>query len=134
MNKNLYEILGVSENAGKDEIKKAFHKLAHKYHPDRPDGDEAKFKEINEAYQTLSNDQKRQQYDSYRKFGGNQGFSGNQNYSGFSGFENFSQGFDFGDIFSEFFSQGKRTSQYNKDILVQINISLKEADSGVKKQ
>jgi molecular chaperone DnaJ len=133
MNKNLYEILGVSENATKNEIKKAFHKLAHKYHPDRPDGDETKFKEINEAYQTLSNDQKRQQYDSYRKFGGNQGFSSNQNYSGFSGFENFSQGFDFGDIFSEFFNQGKKTSQYNKDILFQLNISLKEADSGVSK-
>ncbi|MDD4122970.1 MAG: DnaJ C-terminal domain-containing protein [Candidatus Pacebacteria bacterium] len=134
MNKDLYTTLGVSESATTDEIKKAFHKLAHKYHPDRPDGDEAKFKEINEAYQILSNEKKRQQYDSYRKFGGQQGFNSSQGFSGFSGFENFTQGFDFGDIFSEFFNQGQsRRRNQNKDILVEIEISLKEADMGVSK-
>src|SRR3954470_17181627 len=59
-----YEILGITKGASQDEIKKAFHKLAHKYHPDKG-GDEAKFKEINEAYQVLSDAQKRQQYDQF---------------------------------------------------------------------
>jgi len=57
-----YELLGVAKNATQDEIKKAFHRLAHKYHPDKG-GDEKKFKELNEAYQVLSDAQKRQQYD-----------------------------------------------------------------------
>ena len=59
-----YEVLGVTKSASQDEIKKAFHKLAHKYHPDKG-GDEKKFKEINEAYQVLSDAQKRQQYDQF---------------------------------------------------------------------
>src|SRR3981081_1193626 len=61
-----YEILGVTKQASQEEIKKAFHKLAHKYHPDKG-GDEKKFKEINEAYQVLSDAQKRQQYDQFGK-------------------------------------------------------------------
>jgi len=61
---NYYEILGVAKTASQDEIKKAFHKLAHKHHPDKG-GDESKFKEINEAYQVLSDSQKRQQYDQF---------------------------------------------------------------------
>ena len=65
MAKNYYEILGVDKTASKDEIKKAFRKLAHKYHPDKKDGDADKFKEINEAYTVLSDDQKRQQYDTF---------------------------------------------------------------------
>ena len=63
--KNFYEILGVDKKASKDEIKKAFRTLAHKYHPDKKGGDAEKFKEINEAYTVLSDDQKRQQYDMY---------------------------------------------------------------------
>ena len=59
-----YELLGVSKSASQEEIKKAFHKLAHKYHPDKG-GDEKKFKVINEAYQVLSDTQKRQQYDQF---------------------------------------------------------------------
>ena len=66
-NKNYYDILGVSEEAGEDEIKKAFRKLAVKHHPDKW-GDSEKFKEINEAYQVLSDKQKKQQYDAYRKW------------------------------------------------------------------
>src|SRR2546430_1206587 len=64
-----YEVLGITKGASQDEIKKAFHKLAHKYHPDKG-GDEKKFKEINEAYQVLSNAEKRQQYDQFGQVGG----------------------------------------------------------------
>ncbi|MEK7635435.1 MAG: DnaJ domain-containing protein, partial [Patescibacteria group bacterium] len=63
--KNYYDILGIDKKASKDEIKKAFRTLAHKYHPDKKGGDTEKFKEINEAYTVLSDDQKRQQYDMY---------------------------------------------------------------------
>jgi molecular chaperone DnaJ len=98
MGKDYYNILGIEKGASKDEIKKAFHKLAHKYHPDKSGGDEAKFKEVNEAYQVLSDDQKRAQYDQFGTNG--PGFGG-----GFDGFD-FSQytqqgdfGFDLGDMF-----------------------------------
>jgi DnaJ-class molecular chaperone len=74
MSKDYYNLLGVNKNASKEEIKLAFRKLAHKYHPDKKDGNEAKFKEVNEAYQTLSDDKKRAQYDQfgagYQNFGG----------------------------------------------------------------
>jgi 23S rRNA (pseudouridine1915-N3)-methyltransferase len=59
MSKNYYDILGVSKSASQDEIKKAYRKLAHKHHPDKPNGDEEKFKEINEAYQVISDDKKK---------------------------------------------------------------------------
>ena len=62
MAKNYYDILGVDKNASKDEVKKAFYKLASKYHPDKKGGDEAKFKEVNEAYQVLSDEKKRKEY------------------------------------------------------------------------
>ncbi|MDP3993671.1 MAG: DnaJ domain-containing protein, partial [bacterium] len=77
MAKNYYETLGVSKDASADEIKKAFRKQAHVHHPDNEGGDEAKFKEINEAYQILSNEQKRKQYDQHgdAAFSG-QGFGG----------------------------------------------------------
>ena len=65
MSKDYYKILGVEKTAQTDEIKKAFRKLAHKYHPDKKTGDEAKFKEVNEAYQVLADEKKRQQYDQY---------------------------------------------------------------------
>ena len=68
-----YEILGVSKSASEDEIKKAFRKLAHKYHPDKAGGDEKKFKEINEAYQVLSDKNKRSQYDRFGKTFSDQG-------------------------------------------------------------
>ena len=77
-NKDYYEILGVGKSSTKEEIKKAFHKMAHKYHPDKKEGDEAKFKEVNEAYQTLSDDQKRAQYDQFGSAGPQGGFGGGQ--------------------------------------------------------
>ena len=63
--RDYYEVLGVSKGASEDEIKKAFRKLAVKYHPDKAGGDEAKFKEINEAYEVLKDKQKRQRYDQF---------------------------------------------------------------------
>ena len=115
--KNYYELLGVAKNASKEEIKKAFYKLAAKYHPDKKGGDEAKFKEVNEAYQVLSNDQKRKEYDTYgQAFSGagsqgGAGFGQGQGFGGFdfSGFQGFNQGdfqdmeFDLGDIFGDIF-------------------------------
>ena len=70
--KNYYDILGVSEDASSDQIKKAFKEIAKKEHPDRG-GNEARFKEANEAYDTLKNSQKRHDYDTMRKFGGTKG-------------------------------------------------------------
>jgi DnaJ-class molecular chaperone len=96
MGKNYYDILGVSENASQEEIKKAFRNLAKKYHPDRNKGDktaEAKFKEISEAYETLSDPKKRQEYDTMRKYGA---FAGAGQSGGFSG-----SGFDFSDFFRQ---------------------------------
>jgi len=126
-----YEILQVSKTASKAEIKKAYRKLAMKYHPDKnPDDKEAEemFKKINEAYEVLSNEDKRALYDQYGKAGldGHMGSSG-----GFSGFE---------DIFEEFFGFGGRSSKpqrrtpYNLDILIEVEIDFKEAVFGVKKE
>jgi len=95
MNKEYYKILGIDKNASKDEIKQAYRKLAHQYHPDKKGGDEKKFKEINEAYQVLSDDNKRRQYDQFgTTFEGFQGAPGWQDFSG--------QGVNFEDLFSAF--------------------------------
>ncbi len=141
MSKDYYETLGVNKSASKDEIKKAFHKMAHKYHPDKNKGDDSKFKEVNEAYQTLSDDQKRAQYD---RFGsaGPQGFSGGQGggFGGFdfSGFQNgngveFDMG-DLGDIFGDFFGGGggrRGGVKRGRDISTEIDLSFEESIFGV---
>ena len=105
--KDYYEILGVSRKASQDEIKKAFRKYALKYHPDRNKSSEAqeKFKEINEAYQVLSDPEKRSIYDQYGHAGINSNFN-----KGFEGFEGFS---GFGDIFDSFFG-GSSSSRVSK--------------------
>ena len=77
MKKNYYDILGVSKNASQDEIKKAFRSLSKKYHPDKNGGDDSKFKEINEAYDTLGDETKRKQYDNPNPFGDFGGFGSN---------------------------------------------------------
>ena len=93
MSKDYYKILGVNKSATKDEIKKAFYKLAHQHHPDKNGGDDKKFKEVNEAYQVLSDDKKRTHYD---QFGTNPGAGGNPG-AGYSygGQGNPFEGFDF---------------------------------------
>lgn len=149
MSNDYYQILGVSKGASDDEIKKAYRKLAHKYHPDKAGGDEAKFKEINEAYQVLSDKSKRQQYDQFgqtfdqsassadrgRGFGG-WDFSGFQGFGGQAGGFSSQGGFgdeeDLQDIFSNFFGQsrGGRRKKRGKDIQVDVEISFEEMITG----
>ena len=142
--KDYYEILGVSKSASKEELKKAFHKAAHKYHPDKNGGDDVKFKEANEAYQVLSDDTKRANYDRF----GSADFNGTGS-GGFGGFDGFSQGgFDFnggfdmgdlGDIFGDFFGGGMRGRQSGRatkkgrDIATEITLDFKDAIFGVQK-
>ena len=129
--KDYYKILGVERGASKDDVKKAFRKLAHKYHPDKG-GDESKFKELNEAYSILSDDKKRAEYDSYGRTFGNAGFD-----PGAWDFSSFGQGgpggveFDFGDIFDNFFTGGRGTrTPRGSDISVDVMLSFEEAAFG----
>lgn len=147
MAKNYYDILGVSKGASDDEIKRAYRKLAHQFHPDKGSGNEAKFKEVNEAYQVLSHADKRSQYDQYgqtfedaQRNGG--GFSGNPfGGAGFGGNPfgggGFSGDFDIGDIFSDIFGgQQERSSRRNRgiDLEMVLNLSFEEAVFGVEKK
>jgi molecular chaperone DnaJ len=140
--KDYYGTLGVEKNANADAIKKAFFKLAAKHHPDKG-GDEAKFKEVNEAYQTLSDEKKRREYDMYGESfagannGGGSGFSG-----GFGGFDPSQfqdMGFDFGDmgdafgdIFSGFGFGGPRERRGN-DVSIEIEIPFAESIFGTER-
>ncbi len=149
MSKDYYKTLGIDKKASKDDIKKAFRNLAHKYHPDKG-GDAEKFKEINEAYSVLSDEKKRAQYDQFGssgpQFGGGSGFGG----GGFSGFEGFDFGgfsngfgnsnsfeFDLGDIFGDFFGGGNSKRNRRKkgaDISVDLEISFEDSVFGVEKE
>ncbi len=140
--KNYYDILGVTKNASDEEIKSAYRKLAHKYHPNRPGGDEKKMKEINEAYEILSNKSKRGQYDRFGSVGGQAGFGGNP-FSGGINMEFDPSAFgdlgDLGDIFSAFFEgagmkQKRRTYNRGSDIKIGAEISLEDAFSGTVKE
>ncbi|MBA3733028.1 molecular chaperone DnaJ [Patescibacteria group bacterium] len=144
MSKDYYQILGIDKSAPKDEIKKAFRTLAHKYHPDKKTGDDAKFKEINEAYSILSDDKKRQQYDTYGSTGASNGFQGGGNGAGGFGdfdFSQFTQGgqgggfeFDFGDIFSSAFGGGRRSQpKRGRDISIDIELTFDEVVFGVER-
>ena len=148
--RDYYEVLGVQKNATDEELKKAFRKLAKKYHPDaNPDNKaeaEAKFKEVNEAYENLSDPQKRKMYDQFG-FDGPQGFGGQGPfgqggyYSYTSGFDGFSDFGDLGDIFSSFFGGGARSSSTRRnngprkgaDLNLNIEITFEEAFLGIEK-
>lgn len=143
MAKDYYKTLGVEKSASDDDIKKAFRKLAHKYHPDKEGGDSHKFKEINEAYQVLSDSQKRAQYDRFGQTFDGAGFGGGQGFGGFQGGFGDMGGFDFsnmegmgdvGDIFEAFFGGGRGRSRktYNRgeDIELIKEITLEEAFRG----
>lgn len=143
MAKNYYDILGVSKDASKDDIKKAFRKLAHEHHPDKKGGDGAKFKEASEAYAVLSDDQKRQQYDAYGSSGPGSpggGFGGfNPNDFGGFDFSGFNQGggveFDLGSMFNDFFGGGGGRSKVRKgkDVSIDIELTFEESIFGVEK-
>ncbi len=139
--KDYYKILGLEKGASEDEIKKAFRTLAHKYHPDKKGGDEAKFKEASEAYAVLSDKKKRAEYDTYGKTfsgGGAGGFDFSNFAQGFGGFQGFQDGqgveFDLGDIFGEFFGGGGRRSKRGRDISMDIEIPFRDAIFGTERR
>jgi len=153
MARDLYETLGVSKGASEDEIKKAYRKLAHKHHPDKAGGNTEKFKEINAAYQVLSDKEKRSQYDQYGQTfeqaqrggggGGSQGFGGFSSQGGqwdFSGFQQGGQGFEFNggfeDIFSDIFGGGGggQSSRKGRDIQIDSEITFEEMVNGAHRQ
>lgn len=149
MAKDYYQILGVDKKANADDIKKAFRKLAHKYHPDKGGGDEAKFKEISEAYSVLSNEKKKQEYDAYGRvfnesggqqqgagfggFGFGGGNSGGFDFSGFAG-----QDFDLGDIFGglgDIFGGGQRQRvKRGRDISIDLEVPFRDAVFGTERK
>jgi len=148
MAQDYYQTLGVTKSASADEIKRAYRKLAHEHHPDKNKGNEAKFKEINEAYQVLSDQSKRQQYD---QFGsafqngarGQGGQAGGFNPNDFD-FSNFAQGFGFGgvefddpmDIFSNIFGGGRSRPRRERgvDLEMELDLTFEEAVFGVEKE
>lgn len=142
MPKDYYKMLGVDKNASEEDVKKAYRKLAHQHHPDKKGGDEAKFKEINEAYQVLSDKQKRSQYDTFGS-NFNAGGGGAPPGGGFGGFEwnvNFGDS-PFSDAFEDLFgfgsgAEGQRHAKTARgdDIQVSMEIDLEDAAFGRDKE
>ena len=135
--KDYYEVLGVSKNATQDEIKSAFRKLAKKYHPDvsKEENAEEKFKEAQEAYAVLSDENKRRQYD---QFGHSAFTNGSGGFSGFDGFDFGGMEDIFGDLFGSMFGGGRSSSRGNRrqdgaDLLYRMTIDFDEAVHGTKK-
>lgn len=144
--RDYYDVLGVAKGASADEIKKAFRKAAVKHHPDKEGGDEAKFKEVNEAYEVLKDQQKRQRYDQFGHagVGGNGGGSAGGNpFEGFGGFGGQNVNFDFGDgglgdIFGQFFGGGgqqqQRGQQRGRDVETSLTLTFEQAVFGVEEK
>ena len=137
-NTEFYDRLGVSKNASQDEIKKAYRKLSKKYHPDinKEPGAEEKYKEVQEAYETLSDEQKRASYDQFGAAGAQGGFGGGA--GGFGGFDGAGFG-GFEDIFSSFFGGGGATRNPNAprqgdDLQYRVNLKFEEAIFGTEKE
>ena len=145
--RDYYEVLGVEKNASADQIKKAYRKAAMKYHPDRNPGDkeaEEKFKEVGEAYEVLSDEEKRQRYDQFGFAGvdpnfGAGGYGGYGGYGGFGGFGDFG---DLGDIFCSFFGRRSARSSGNTpnasrrggNVMCRLERTLEEAAFGCEKE
>lgn len=144
MNKDYYAILGIEKGASHDDVKRAFRKLATKYHPDKKGGDEAKFKEISEAYAVLGDEKKRAEYDAYgRSFSGGQGGGGGFDWSQFQqnmggqggqGFE-----FDLGDImngFGDIFggARGQSNRSRGRDISIDVELAFQESIFGTNRK
>ena len=147
MSKDYYKILGIDKNASQDDVKKAFKKLALEHHPDRPTGNEAKFKEINEAYQVLGDAEKRKRFDQFGSdFDQQGGFGQGMNWEDFmrasrgqggGGFESQFGNIDLGDIFGDLFGGGRRSrggGERGRDIQVDVELDFKEAAFGVEKE
>jgi molecular chaperone DnaJ len=146
--KDYYKILGVEKSVSAEELKKAFRKLAHKYHPDKQGGDEAKFKEVNEAFQVLGDETKRKQYDQFgADFNQQGGFGGGMSWDDFmratrgqggsGGFNANFGGFDFGDIFGDIFGGrggGQSRERRGNDIQVDIELAFAEAAFGMDRE
>lgn len=148
MPKDYYKILGIGRDANNEDVKKAYRRLAHQFHPDKAGGDEKKFKEINEAYQVLSDKAKRTQYDRFGAADPGAGFSWQGGQGPFGGMPNW-EGFgfggdphnvgDIGDIFETFFEglgvkPRRRTYERGSDLELIEEVSLEEAFRGVGKQ
>lgn len=134
MEKDYYKTLGVNKNASEDELKKAYRKLAHEHHPDKG-GNEAKFKEVNEAFQVLGDKEKRAKYDQFgagfEQMGGGFGGGGGQ---GFGGFEDLGSMFgDLGGMFGGFGGGGQR-QQRGQDVAVDVELSLHDVAFGIEKE
>ena len=137
--RDYYEVLGVEKSAGADEIKKAYRKKAMQYHPDRNPGDktaEERFKELGEAYEVLSDADKRARYDQYGFAGVDPNYGGGAGFDGFGGFGGFG---DFGDIFGDLFGGGRRGSAQNaprrgENVGVRLDLSFEEAAFGCEKE
>ena len=140
--RDYYEVLGISKDASADEVKKAYRKLAVKYHPDKEGGDETKFKEATEAYEVLKDTTKRQRYDQFGHAGVGGGASGGNPFEGFQGFGGQNMHFDFGDmglgdIFGSFFgggqSSGRRSEDMGRDVQTDVTLTFEEAVFGIEK-
>lgn len=141
--KDYYKVLGIGKQASKEDIKKAFRNLAHKYHPDKRGGDDKKFKEISEAYSVLSDDKKRSEYDTFGQYtgGARQGGAGFEgfgdfdfsNFTGRAGFEgvNFN---DLGDIFGDIFGGRETRRNRGRDISIDLELSFEESILGVERK
>jgi molecular chaperone DnaJ len=141
--RDYYEVLGIGKGASADEIKKAFRKLAVQHHPDKAGGDEAKFKEINEAYEVLKDTTKRQRYDQFGHAGVGGASGGGNPYEGFGG-QQAGQSFHFdfgdgglGDLFGSFFgggAGGQQGPRVGRDVAVDVTLDFSEAVFGVERE